>query len=296
MQVLGFQDYEPQGRRVAKALGADFRLAQVHYFPDGESKVTLPDRLEPEVAVVRTLDRPNDKLVELLLVARTAREIGAQRLVLVSPYLCYMRQDAAFHPGEAVSQRIIGDYLASLFDDVITVDPHLHRTLDLAQAISGCNSLRLSAAEPLAQFLIANPDPDRLLVGPDAESQQWVEALATRASLEFGIATKERFGDHEVRVSVPDLEVRGRRVLLVDDVVSTGRTLAEAARGLLARGAARVDAMVTHPLFAGDSERVLERAGIGAIYSTDSITHMSNVVRLAHLVAEGLRSLSPHRA
>lgn len=291
MQVLGFQDYEPQGRRVAKALGAEFRLVQVHYFPDGESKVTLPEQLESQVLVVRTLDHPNDKLLELLLLAQTARDMGVERLSLVAPYLCYMRQDAAFHPGEALSQRIVGSFLAKLFDDVLTVDPHLHRTSDLATAVPGCTSVALAAAETLAGFLAANPDSKRVLVGPDAESRQWVEALAHRAGHEFGIANKERYGDHEVRVEVPDLDLRGRHVLLVDDVVSTGRTLAEAARGVLARGAARVDAMVTHPLLAGDSEQVLERAGIQAIYSTDSITHMSNVVRLAPVIADGVRTL-----
>jgi ribose-phosphate pyrophosphokinase len=291
MQVLGFQDYEPQARRVAKSLNASFRLVQVHYFPDGESRVTLPDKLERELLVVRTMDHPNDKLVELLLLASTARDMGVERLSLVAPYLCYMRQDAAFYVGEAISQQVVGAFLATLFDDIVTVDPHLHRTTDLAVALPGCNSVSLAAAGTLADFLIDNPDPNRVLVGPDAESRQWVESLAQRAGHPFAIASKERFGDHEVKVAVPEFDLRGRNVLLVDDVVSTGRTLADAAQGVLQMGAARVDAMVTHPLLAGHSEQVLERAGIKSIFSTDSITHMSNTVRLAPLIADGVRSL-----
>ena len=125
--LLGFSDYESQGRRLADALGMPFALVAIHRFPDGESKVTLPSPLPERVVLCRSLDAPNDKLIELMLCAETARAMGAKRVALVAPYLCYMRQDIAFHPGEAVSQKIVGKFLAGLFDAVITVDPHLHR-------------------------------------------------------------------------------------------------------------------------------------------------------------------------
>ncbi|MCZ4328253.1 ribose-phosphate pyrophosphokinase-like domain-containing protein, partial [Brachybacterium paraconglomeratum] len=86
-------------------------------------------------ALYRSLDQPNEKLVELLLAARTARTLGAPHLTLVAPYLPYMRQDIAFSPGEAVSQRIVGPFLASLVDAVITVDPHLHRVASLRDVV-----------------------------------------------------------------------------------------------------------------------------------------------------------------
>ncbi len=103
----------------------------LHHFPDGESLIRLPPSLPEHVIVCRSLNQPNDKLIELLLCATTARELGAKRLTLVAPYLSYMRQDIANQPGEAVSQRIVGKLLAELFDDVLTVDPHLHRISSL---------------------------------------------------------------------------------------------------------------------------------------------------------------------
>ena len=133
--VLGFPEYAGQGRRLAAAAGLDYADVGIHHFPDGESRVRLPPRLPSRIVFCRSLHRPNDKLVELALAAHTARELGAERLTLVAPYLCYMRQDKAFAPGEAVSQRIAGALIADWFDELITVDPHLHRTLSLEQAV-----------------------------------------------------------------------------------------------------------------------------------------------------------------
>jgi len=290
MQIVGFHDYAPQGRRLATALNAEYTEVRVHYFPDGESKVTLPPLTSPHLVLVRTLDRPNDKLIELMLAARTARRLGVARLTLVAPYLCYMRQDSAFEDGEAVSQTIVGEFLAAYFDDIVTVDPHLHRIDHLEQAIPQCASLTLTATDLLGAYLEARAD-DLFLLGPDAESEQWVERVARNHNLPHAIAQKERFGDHEVRITLPEQGWGERTVVLVDDVASTGRTLAQAAEAVLARGAARVEAAVVHPLLAGDAEAALKLAGVSAIFSSDSITHGSNVVRLAEVLADGVREL-----
>ena len=114
--LLSFKDYEKQSRALAQVLDIPCKIIQSHRFPDGESKLTLPSTLPDHVLICRSLDRPNEKLVELLLAAKTARTLGAKKLTLVAPYLCYMRQDIAFHPGEAVSQSIIGHFLPGDFE------------------------------------------------------------------------------------------------------------------------------------------------------------------------------------
>ncbi len=226
----------------------------MHRFPDGESRLRLPPALPADVVLCRSLDHPNDKLVELLIAAAAARELGAVRVTLVAPYLCYMRQDMAFTPGEAVSQRIVGRLLAERFDRVVTVDPHLHRVSDLGEAIPSGHPLALSAAALIARFLQAQLRAP-LIVGPDSESEQWVAAIADAAGFDGVACTKTRTGDREVAIELPSCDMTGRDVVLVDDVASTGHTLARAAEQCRARGAARVDVAVTHGLFVGDGDR-----------------------------------------
>lgn len=288
MQILGFPEYAPQARALAAELGVDCHIADVHRFPDGESRVRLPPALADHVIVCRSLDYPNDKLIELMLAAATARTLGVRRLTLVAPYLCYMRQDHAFQPGEAVSQRIVGRFLADRLDAVITVDPHLHRIDDLAQAIPLRAALTVSAAPTLGRYL-RDHGSGALLLGPDRESAQWVRSVADTAGLEHRVAEKTRHGDSHVTVSLPTYDFHGRDVVLVDDVISTGATLAAAAQQLLSAGARRVQVLVTHALCAGDALPRLRDAGISDVWSSDTIADASNVVSVAPLLATALR-------
>lgn len=287
MQLLGFYDYRHQARRLADALDIEYAQIAVHHFPDGESKVTLPTQLDDELILCRSLDHPNDKLIELYLTCGTARGQGVKKITLVSPYLCYMRQDKAFHPGEAVSQQLIGHWLGELFDRVITVAPHLHRVHDLRQVIPGAETVVLSAAGLMADFLARRPNPP-VLVGPDSESEQWVRQIAERDGLEWRVAQKQRHGDHRVEIQLPDCDFNGRVVVIVDDVASTGRTIAQTAKALKQAGAQTVNCLITHPLFAEDTEQVLANACITHVWSSDSINHSSNVIQLDGLLAEAL--------
>jgi ribose-phosphate pyrophosphokinase len=285
--LLGFPEYAAASKRLARAAELPYAEVEVRHFPDGESRVRLPPALPAHTVLCRSLDRPNDKLVELVLAAATARELGAQRLTLVAPYLCYMRQDAAFRAGEAVSQRIIGLMLANWFDTLVTVDPHLHRIHALREAVPVRQPIALSAAASMGVFL-ADRLHRPLLIGPDAESEQWVAAIARRQGFDYRVGSKERIGDYRVRVSMPDAEYRGRDLVIVDDVVSTGCTLEVVVRHLQAQGPASVSVLVTHPLFLEGAVERLGAAGVQHIWSSDSIAHPSNCLPLAELLAGAL--------
>lgn len=287
--LLSF-DADPGATALAKALALPSLAIARHRFPDGEFKLTLPAALAEHTIIYRGLEQPNDKLIELLLAARTARELGAKRLTLIAPYLAYMRQDMAFAPGEAVSQGIVGAFLADLFDAVITVDPHLHRTDTLAKAVPARQAIALSAAQSIGRHL-AGTHPDLVLVGPDAEAEQWVARAAAAAACPHLVCHKERHGDREVEVELEPADLRGKHCVIVDDVASTGRTVAACATLLLARGARRVDVAVTHALFVGDALEVLAAAGVSEVISTDAIAHPSNRIALAPLLAQAVRSL-----
>lgn len=288
--LLCFNDYLPQTRALATALGWPLNIIESHRFPDEEIKLKLPTRLPTQVVICQSLDHPNEKLLALLLAAKTLRAYGVQELTLVAPYICYMRQDMAFQPGESISQRIIGQYLADLFDNIITVDPHLHRIQRLEDAIPAKRVLCLTAASLLGAFL-AERKERLLILGPDSESLQWVQALATPYGWQHAVCSKKRQGDEKVVITLPELDFNGASVVLVDDMASSGTTLSVAVAQCLARGASRVDVLVTHALFVHDAMERIALAGAQQIWSTDSITHATNRIPLCYLLKDALLSL-----
>lgn len=288
--VLAFDDERGFAAALAGALQVPLALIERHRFPDGELRLRLPATLPRSVVLLRSLHQPNEKLVELLIAAPAARELGAQRLVLVCPYLAYMRQDIAFSPGEAVSQRHVAGLLARHFDVVLTVDPHLHRIAALQDVMPGCRAVSMSAAALVGAW-VAQRVKRPLLLGPDEESAQWVREAARACSPvpDHAWCVKQRHGDHDVQVTLPPgLRCEGRAVVLIDDMTSTGRTLMAAARLALAAGAATVDAAVTHALFTGDAMEALKATGVGQVWSTNCVPHASNSISVVPLLADAV--------
>jgi ribose-phosphate pyrophosphokinase len=274
--------------RLADKLGVPFQSIDVHRFPDSELRVTVGPAAST-VILYMPLDRPNDKLIALLLAAEALRRGGAKRLVLVAPYLCYMRQDAAFHDGEAISQKVIGKLIASTVDRVVTVDGHLHRTHDIRTVFPGVEAEELSAMPSIADAL-HGIDWSAVVVGPDEESLPWVSALAGQLGLAYAVGRKTRNGDRSVKIGFADPGLfKGRPVLLVDDIVSSGGTLIVAAQALLAAHAASIDAVITHALFPPAMMKDFARAGIRSIRSTSSVPHPTNAILLDDVLAGALR-------
>jgi ribose-phosphate pyrophosphokinase len=288
--LLAFDDEAALARNLAAALAWPLAFIERHRFPDGETRLRLPATLPARVVLLRGLQRPNEKLTQLLLSAAGARELGATGLTLVSPYLAYMRQDMAFAPGEVVSQRQLGRLLAAAFDALITVDPHLHRVTTMAEVLPGRRGTALTAATLLGKH-VARQVPRALLLAPDEEAGQWVRAAALASRLDHAVCKKLRRGDRDVDVALPAAEVAGRAVVLLDDVASTGRTLVAAARAALTRGAASVDVAVTHALFVGDALAQVRAAGVRHVWSSDCVPHESNVVSVVPLLAAAIQAL-----
>lgn len=280
-----FPDTAAFGAALARAARRRTVPVAVHRFPDGESLVRVQTPVGRHVVLVRALADPNSRLVETLLAADALRRAGARRVTLVAPYLSYMRQDAVFHPGEPVSQRVVGRLLGDAFDGVLTVEAHLHRVRRLAEVIPG-RSRSLSAAPALAAWL-RRRGRDWLIVGPDEESAPWVRAIARGAGSRFVVGRKVRHGDRAVSVEVSG-EVRGARAVVVDDIASSGATITAAARALRAGGVASVDAIVSHAIFAPGAEARIRAAGVRRLLSCDTLPHRTNAIGVAALVAAAL--------
>lgn len=289
--IQGLPSSARDAARLATRLGVPFHEIAIHTFPDGELRVTTGPAAATTI-IYASLDRPNDKLIALMFAAEALRRGGVRRLVLVAPYLCYMRQDTAFHDGEAVSQKVIGALIAGCVDRIITVDAHLHRTASIKAVFPGIESDNLSAMPVIAEALRhAALDPATIVAGPDAESLPWVRDLAGRLGLSHMVAQKTRAGDRSVAIAFPDAAcVAGRPVLIVDDIVSSGGTMIACARALIEAGATGIDAMVTHALFAEEFCGEMIASGIRSIRSTHTVPHSTNAIELDGLFADALWS------
>lgn len=288
-----FRDQAAEAQRLALALRVPLAFVDVHTFPDGEVLPRIPPTASTTI-VYRSLNQPNARLVELLLSVDAWRSNGAKRLVLVAPYLPYMRQDVAFRSGEPVSQRVLAGLLGDAFDQIVTVDPHLHRTPSLEALFPNCECVHLYGADALVPRLrTSTPPPETLVVGPDVESRPWVTRIADPLGLDHATYRKVRRGDTDVEIESPfGLAVAGRPILLVDDICSTGGTLRQATTILRSSGAGPITIFVTHML--GDTmvAESLLHAGATRIISTDSCAGPTSEIYLADLVAQSLKRLS----
>lgn len=278
-------------QRLASELDLEHRPFALHRYPDGEILVTGPGSASRTVILYCSLFEPNEKLIALMLAADTLRRAGAARIVLVAPYMSYMRQDIAFEAGQAVSQQAVGKFLSALFDRILTVDAHLHRTPEISDVFPGAEAENLIAAELIADYAAVNGfDRDTLVVGPDRESRQWVTRVADRLGGSVLVGEKTRFSDRQVEIEFPVDDLSGRKVLLVDDIVSSGGTIIKAAQKLISKGAWHITLAVTHALFKQDIGDALSKAGVDQIWATDSVRHEASCIALAPLLVTSLRS------
>jgi len=280
---------ESLGRRIAETLGADVASLTMRQFPDEESYVQLSAACAGrDVIVVATLDRPNPKVLPLLFLVDLAHELRASRVILVAPYLAYMRQDTRFKSGEAVTSRSFAKLLSGGIDALVTVDPHLHRYEALAELYLVPAHV-IHAAPLVAEWIQAEIERP-LLVGPDSESGQWVADVARRASAPYVVLEKTRRGDRDVDVSVPDVERwRDHRPVLVDDIISTARTMIETVRRLKSADLPAPICVGVHAVFAGDAYRDLRAAGAERVVTTNTIAHESNQIDVSGAVADAVR-------
>ncbi len=289
--LLYFPDCKEPANRLAHFLQIESDQIQIHHFPDGESLITLPERLPECVIIYESLNNPNQKLIELLFAARGARNSKVKNLILIAPYLAYMRQDKCFRPGQVVSQKVIGTFLSELFDSLITIDAHLHRINNLSQILPGCRAINLTTSALTANFIVEHFPYAPFLLGPDEESLQWVAGIAKNAGLEYGVCKKIRYGDKNVNVTLPNVNLRNRHVILIDDIASTGYTLAAAAQELRKSGINHIDCIITHALFAKGALKLLKESGIKHIITSDTISHSTNKIFIAPIVAKALEDL-----
>lgn len=216
-------------KTVARKARAAYGKILVDRFPDTEIRVRLPEVKSKEVYFVQSFYPQkkdiNDKVVEILFAAETAKELKAKKIFLIAPYLAYLREDKRFEKGEAINAKILAK-LFKIFNKVYVVEPHLHRFKKFSDFFP--NATRINLTGEVSDYIKKNIKEPYILVGPDEESQQWVEPIAKKLNSRYIILKKKRFDSKKVKISGKNIKVE--RTIIIDDIISTGNTMLEAAK------------------------------------------------------------------
>ncbi len=292
MIILGGSASSQLAERVAKQVGVEPGRLEIRRFPDGEKYVrVLDDVRDQDVAVVQSLYRtPDEYLFELLLLVDTLRDLGAKTITVVAPYLAYARQDARFNPGEAVSSLSLARFLeAAGATSFVTVDTHLHRLEDVSKVFK-IPAQNLSAMPLLGKHALENFRPKKpVVIGPDEEAEPWAAAVAKEVDGEHAAFHKKRVTSSKVEIDAGGVELKGRDVVFADDIISTGGTIAEAARACRKKGARRIFVLCTHPILAEGALKRIKAAGVQKVVGTDTIPSVISKVSVAPILAQALK-------
>ncbi|MBI4144658.1 ribose-phosphate diphosphokinase [Candidatus Woesearchaeota archaeon] len=285
--VFGGCGSERFAKLLAKRIKASYAPVRTSYFPDGELLLRLPAdvRGKHAVLVYSFQPYPGEVLLEALIAIGAAKQQGAKKVTLVAPYLGFMRQDKQFHAGEAVSNSIVARLLSSA-DMLVTMDPHLHRIKSLNRIFS-TKTTTLTANQTLADHLRRNHS-DKMVVGPDEESSQWAASVAKLAGLPSIVLKKKRYTATKVRIIVKSkIPLKGKHVVIVDDIISTGHTMIEPIKQLKKLGVKSITCIGVHGVFAGNALQDLKK--LAMVETTNTIHNPVARIDVTKAFAETLR-------
>ncbi len=292
MIVIGGPTSEALASKVAKELGVELGGLEVRRFPDGEKYLRVLSEVNGQtVAVVQSIHHtPDELLFEYLLMADALKDLGAKRVIAFIPYFAYARQDERFKPGEALSFKTVSKLIECVgTDEIYTIDMHQHRVVKSSDAFR-IPAHNLSAMTLLADYVRKGGKLEKpLVIGPDAEAEQWAKIAAERLGTDYDVFEKRRLGDAHVEVRPRKSNAHGRDVLIVDDIISTGGTIVEAVKILKSQGAQKIQVACTHAILAPGALDKINSAGVQDVVGTDTVPSPISRVTVAPLIADQLR-------
>ena len=222
--VISFKDTRELAMSVAKGIGAKYETINLQEFPDGELKMDLNTNPKgKEVVLISSMAlEPNKKIIQTILAGGILKDYGAKKIILVATYFPYLRQDVHFYKYDSFSSRYIAK-MFSLFDKVVTIDPHLHRIKDMKKW--GKNFTHITANELVAKYMKNKFKKNFTVLGPDGESSQWNRPIAKVLGKEVIVLKKHRYNSKKIKVHQEGNKRVEENVILVDDIISTGKTL-----------------------------------------------------------------------
>ncbi len=271
------------GASLARVLEEPLTAATYDRFPDGETLAAVPD-FDGERAVIVASTVSNDAHIELLQLQDAVRQAGAEEVVTVVPYMGYGRQDDAFETGHPISARAVARAISTGTDRVLTVNPHERDVCEFFEPTATAVDAAGRLAEPLPDAL-----EDPVFLSPDEGAIDLAKTVRDDyGGGETDYFEKTRHSGTEVEISPSDVDVAGRDVVVTDDIIATGSTMSEAVAVLEARDVERVFVTCVHPLLARNAYTKLSRAGVEAVYGTDTVERTVSSVSVAPAIADEL--------
>ncbi len=269
-------------------LNVEKGVSVIRQFPDGETYVQIQSDVKNKLVIlVCTLHQPDNKLLPLYFLSKTAKDLGAESICLVAPYLAYMRQGKRFTPGEGITSKYFGKLFSVFAESLITVDPHLHRKKSLNEVYNIPNRV-VHSAKLISEWIrmnIKNP----VLIGPDSESKQWVSKVAKDAGAPFIVLEKTRPEDKKLLISPLQAdEYKNHTPVLIDDIISTVGTMIETTVQLKNGGMNAPVCIGIHAVFAEKAYQDLLNAGVADIITCNTIPHKSNRIDISKNIAEAI--------
>ena len=278
-------------KSLARRLKAKYSPLTLTSFPDGDIYLKFNTDLKgKKLVIVQSFYPSSDmSLFDILFAAETAKDLGAKKIILVAPYLSYMRQDKRFHPGEAINSRIMAKLLNNSIDKIITIDPHLHRYKSLKDIFS-IPAVKLTANSVISKYISKKFNKKKtVIIGPDWESYQWAESIAKEVGIKATVLEKKRYSFRKVKSKmINPIPLKDKNVIIIDDIISTGNTIIEAAKKAKKAGAKSVTAIGVHGIFIEKAIEKLKKAGI-TIVTTNCIKHKTNKIDVTPLIIKALQ-------
>jgi ribose-phosphate pyrophosphokinase len=292
LKIVGGSSSDALAAKVARELGMKSAKLEIRKFPDGEKYLRVLEEVKGEdVVVIQSINHsPDEFLFEYLLLVDTLKDLGARRVAGFVPYFAYARQDERFKPGEALSFRTVSKLIEDVgTDEIYTIDMHQHRVLKSSDVFK-IPSRNLSAMSLLADYVektgvLHNP----LVIGPDAEAEQWAKLAAERLHTDYDVFEKKRLSSENVEIRPRKANAKDRDVLIVDDIISTGGTIIEALKILFSQGARKIDVACTHPLLMGGALAKIYEAGAQNVVGTDTVPSPVSYVSVAPLIVDQIK-------
>jgi len=287
MYILGGTSAKRIAQQLAQALRQPLVNTTYKRFPDDEFYVRLLDTIAGEDVVIVQTAYPDQKIVELLLIQDAVHDAGAKKITIVLPYFGYSRQDKKFEEGEAISARAIAQHISLHADCIITVDPHKDHILKFFTV----PAYSCSAVPAIARYLKEkNID---FVLAPDKGAKERAREAAALINCEYDYLEKTRIDGTTVKITPKKLDAKGKHVAIIDDIISTGGTMANSIKELKKQGAKTVSVACTHGLFVGGAKEKLLAADCDDIIATDTIETEFSKVSAAECIAETLLKMVP---